>query len=218
MIFTVVTEEARTRCSLLDRSGILVAVILLFMSSACTPLFRDSISLSPGTRPQPGEAPLVEAGTPEGKAQASLPAEASLIDKIDLSTPPRQAVSLRWTEDGRKLIESGHNSKALTHLEKTLAIDSNNPYVYFFLAKAHFNLAHYRQSVDFLDVAEALLDSQPYWIAEVLSLKGENFQAMGLLKEANHSYAESLRLNPKNHKAAVELHRVQRAMEIPSVR
>ncbi len=218
MIFTVVTEEARTRCSLLERSGMLVAVILLFMSSACTPLFRDSISLSRGTLTQPGEAPLDEAGTPEGKAQASLPAAASLIGKIDSRTPPQQAVSLRLTEDGRKLIESGHNTKALTHLEKTLAIDSNNPYVYFFLAKAHFNLAHYRQSVDFLDVAEARLDSQPYWIAEVLSLKGENFQAMGLLKEANHSYAESLRLNPKNQQAAVGLNHVQRAMEIPSVR
>ena len=196
----------------------LVAVILLFMSSACTSLFRDSISLSRGTLTQPGEAPQDEAGTPEGKAQASLPAEASLIDKIDSRTPPQQAVSLRLTEDGRKLIESGHNTKALTHLEKTLAIDSNNPYVYFYLAKAHFNLAHYRQSVDFLDVAEARLDSQPYWIAEVLSLKGENFQAMGLLKEANHSYAEALRLNPKNQKAAVGLNHVQRAMEIPSVR
>jgi tetratricopeptide (TPR) repeat protein len=91
------------------------------------------------------------------------------------------------TEDGRKLLESGNNAKALTHLEKTLGIDSTNPYVYLYLAKAHFNLAHYRQSVDFLDVAEALLYSQPYWMAEVLSLKGENFQAMGLLKEANHS-------------------------------
>ncbi len=218
MIFTVVTEEARTRCSLLERSGMVVAVILLFMSSACTPLLRDSISLSRGTQTQPGGAPLDEAGTTEGKAQASLPAEASLIGKIDSRTPPQQAVSLRWTEDGRKLIESGHNTKALTHLEKTLAIDSNNPYVYFYLAKAHFNLAHYKQSVDFLDVAETRLDSQPYWMAEVLSLKGENFQAMGLLKEANHSYAESLRLNPKNQQAAVGLNRVQRAMENPSVR
>ena len=218
MIFTVVAEEAKTRCSFLERSGMRVAVILLFMSSACTPLLRDPISLSRGTLTQPGEAPRDEAGTPEGKAEASLPAEASLIDKIDLSTPPQQAVSLRWTEDGRKLIESGHNTKALTHLEKTLAIDSNNPYVYFYLAKAHFNLAHYKQSVDFLDVAEARLDSQSYWMAEVFSLKGENFQAMGLLKEANHSYAEALRLNPKNQKAAVGLNHVQRAMEIPSVR
>ena len=218
MIFTVVTEEARTRCSLLERSGMVVAVILLFMSSACTPRIRDSISLSRGTLTQPGEAPLDEAGIPKGGAQASLPAEASLIGKIDSRTPPQQAASLRLTEDGRKLIESGHNTKALTHLEKTLAIDSNNPYVYFYLAKAHFNLAHYRQSVDFLDVAEALLNSQPYWIAEVLSLKGENFQAMGLLKEANHSYTEALRLNPKNQKAAVGLNHVQRAMGIPSVR
>jgi len=150
--------------------------------------------------------------------QASLPAEESLVGKIDSRTPPQQAASLRLTEDGRKLIESGNNAKALTHLEKTLGIDSTNPYVYFYLAKAHFNLAHYRQSVDFLDVAEALLYSQAYWMAEVLSLKGENFQAMGLLKDANHSFAEALRLNPKNQKAAGGLNRVQRALEIPSVR
>ncbi len=202
MIFTVMIEEAKTRCSLLETSGMLVGVILLSMSSACPPLLRDSASLSRGTLTQPGE-------TPEGKTEASLPAEASLVGKIDSRTPPQQAASLRLTEDGRKLIESGNNAKALTHLEKTLGIDSNNPYVYFYLAKAHFNLAHYSQSVEFLDVAEALLYSQPYWMAEVLSLKGENFQAMGLLKEANHSFAEALRLNPKNQKAAGRLNRVQ---------
>lgn len=97
-------------------------------------------------------------------------------------------------------------------------MDSTNPYVYYYFAKAHFNLTNYRQSVDFLDVAESLLYSQPYWMAEVLNLKGENFQVMGLLKEASLSYAEALRLNPKNQKAAVELNRVERALEIPSVR
>ncbi len=153
-----------------------------------------------------------------GSRRGAPPPEASLIGKIDPGTPPQQAASLRLTEDGRKLLESGDHAKALTHLEKTLAVDSSNPYVYYYLAEAHFNLTNYRQSVDFLDVAESMLDSQPFWLAEVLSLRGENFQAMGLLREASQSYAHALRLNPKNQKAAMGLSRVQRALEVPSVR
>ena len=186
-------------------------VLLLMISSACTTVRRGANIFSRKTIPRSGDAFLEGAGT-------SLPPEASLIGKIDSRTPPQQAASLRLTDDGRMLIESGKHTKALTHLEKTLALDSTNPYVYYYLAKAHFKLANYRQSVDFLDVAESLLHNQPYWMAEVLSLRGENFQAMGLLKEASLSYADALHLNPKNQKAGVGLNRVERAMEVPTVR
>ncbi len=186
-------------------------IFLLMISSACTAVRRNSNLFSQETFPRPGDVFLEETGT-------SLPPEASLIGKIDSRTPPQQAASLRLTDHGRKLIESGKHTKALTHLEKTLALDSTNPYVYYYLAKAHFKLANYRQSVDFLDVAESLLDNQPYWMAEVLSLRGEYFQAMGLLKEASLSYADALHLNPKNQKAAVGLNRVEWALEVPSVR
>jgi len=215
-----VIVETKTRSSLLIRLGTLAAVLVLLTSWACMPARQDPSALSRGNFPDRGVSPLSETELPKvkRKARSSLPAEASLIAKITAGTSPQQAASLRLTEDGKRLLESGHYAKALTHLEKTLAIDSSNPYVYYYLAKAHFNLVHYRQSVDFLDVAESLLDSQPYWMAEVLSLKGENFQAMGLLKEANFSYAEALRFNPSSRNASVGLSRVQRALEVPSIR
>lgn len=201
---TSTTEDVTTRSAFLARSVKPAVVIFLMMLSACASVRRDSDSFYGKSLP--------------GQGKSSLPQEASLINKIDSHTSPRQAASLRLTDHGRKLIQSGHPTKALNHLEKALAVDSTNPYVYYYFAKAHFSLTNYRQSVEFLDVAESLLYSQPYWMAEVLSLRGENFQVMGLLKEASLSFAEALRLNPKNQKAAVGLNRVERALEVPSVR
>ena len=47
--------------------------------------------------------------------------------------------------------------KALSRLEKTIVIDSTNPYGYFYLAKTHYRLGRYKESLSFLDVAESRL-------------------------------------------------------------
>lgn len=140
------------------------------------------------------------------------------MSKITVDTSPQRAASLRLTEEGKRLLDSGHYAKALTRLEQTLAVDSSNPYVYYFLGKAHFHLAHYRQSVEFLDVAESILGNQPYWMGEVYSLKGKNYQALGLMEQAHSSYVTALRFNPKNQEATMGLSHVRRKMKVPSVR
>ncbi len=132
-----------------------------------------------------------------------LPDDSSLIAKITPRTPPQRAAALRLTEEGRKLLQSGAYQKALARLEKTIAIDSTNPYGYFYLAKAHYHLGHYQESLNFLDVAESLAAGQPYWQAEIFALKGDNFRALGRPQQADASYAQALRLNPGN-RAAIE--------------
>src|SRR3990172_7042815 len=116
--------------------------------------------------------------------------------------PPQRAASLRLTEEGRKFIESGDYAKALGRLEKTISIDSTNPYGYYYLAQTHFRLGRHQDSLNFLDVAESLLGNEPFWLAEVFALKGENFRALGSLERADSSYAEALRLNSGNRVAA----------------
>jgi tetratricopeptide (TPR) repeat protein len=113
------------------------------------------------------------------------------------------------------LLESGQYAKAMVYLEKTLAIDSSNPYVYYYLARSHYHVTHYRESLDFLEVAESHLTGQRYWLAKVQSLKGENFHALGFLKRANSSYVKALRLNPKNREASEGLARTQREIRFP---
>ena len=173
----------------------------------------------PGKRPAPlatPKSPSAGSGA-RGTEIPPLPPrnEASLIAKITPKTLPQRAASLRLTEEGRKLLESGDYPKALARLEKTLTIDSTNPYGYFYLAQAHYYLAHYQESLNFLDVAESLLSGQTYWLAEVFALRGENFRALGVLPRADFNYAEALRLNPGNPVAAEGIGKIRNELPVP---
>jgi len=138
-----------------------------------------------------------------------LPDDSSLLAKITPVTPPQRAASLRLTEEGRRLLEAGDASKALSRLEKTIVIDATNPYGYFYLAKAQYRLGRYKESLNFLDVAETRMNNEPFWLAEVHALRGENFRALGMGQKAEASYAQALRLNSGNRTAADALWRVQ---------
>ena len=138
-----------------------------------------------------------------------LPDDSSLLAKISPATAPQRAASLRLTEEGRKLLDAGDPQKALTRLEKTIVIDSTNAYGYYYLAKAQNRLGRYKDSLNFLDVAESRLNSEPFWLAEVHALRGENYRALGMMQQAEASYAQALRLNSGNRTAAEALSRLQ---------
>ena len=129
------------------------------------------------------------------------PVQFSLIAKITPKTAPRRAASLRLTEEGRLLLNSGEYEKALQRFEKTIAVDATNPYSYYYLALAHHHLTHYQQSTNFLDVAESLLSEEAYWLARVFALKGKNLEALGSMGQADASYAQALQVDPNNQDA-----------------
>ena len=95
-------------------------------------------------------------------------------------------------------------------MEKTIVIDSTNPYGYFYLAKSHYQLGRYKESLSFLDVAESRLSEETFWLAEVHALRGENFRALGMTDKAEDSYAQALRLNSGNRTANDALTRLQK--------
>jgi hypothetical protein len=142
-------------------------------------------------------------------APPPLPDDSSLLAKITPGISPQRAASLRLTDEGSKLLDAGELGKALTRLEKTIVIDSSNAYGYFYLAKAQYRLGRYQQSLNFLDVAESRLSGEPFWLAEVHALRGENYRALGQGQKAESSYLQALRLNSGNHTAADALIRLQ---------
>jgi tetratricopeptide (TPR) repeat protein len=146
---------------------------------------------------------------PQPASPAPLADDSSLLAKITPTTTPQRAASLHLTEEGRRLLEAGDPVKALSRLEKTIAIDSTNPYAYYFLAKAHFHLGRHQESLKFLDVAESLLASNPFWLSEVFALRGDDYRALGAADRADANYAQALRLNPGNRIAADGLGRLQ---------
>lgn len=200
-------------------------VLTLLWLQACAPArgpLRPSpqVSQLPQREQSAAKPPAVEPGIGEETIVERRPArqppeDGSLISKITPDTPPRRAASLRLTEEGRKLLEAGDHAKALSRLEKTIAVDSTNPYGYYYLAKAHYDLGRYQESLSFLDVAESLLSREPYWLAEVFALKGENFRGLGFFQRARSHYSEALRLNPENRVAADGLSRLREGVSRP---
>lgn len=172
--------------------------------------------LKPGVLPpssrakDAGRDPAIGDSRPAGEpATPPLADDSSLLAKITAATPPQRAASLRLTEEGRKLLDAGDAQKALGRLEKTIVIDSTNPYGYYYLAKAQYRLGRYKESLNFLDVAESRLEKEPFWLAEVQALRGENYRALGMTQKAEASYTQALRLNSGNRTAAEALSRLQ---------
>lgn len=172
-----------------------------------TPPPRSQPESSARTLPPQAPSPLPAAPPP--RAPAPLPEETSLLAKITPTTSPQRAASIRLTEEGRRLLESGDHAKALSRLEKAIAVDSTSPYGFFFLASAHAALGRQQESLKFLDVAEPLFGADPYWLSEVFTLRGENYRALGSLDRAGVNYSQALRLNPGNRLAADGLGRIQ---------
>jgi tetratricopeptide (TPR) repeat protein len=137
-----------------------------------------------------------------------LPDDSSLLAKITPGTSAQRAASLRLTEEGRKLLDGGDASRAVTRLEKSIVVDSSNAYGYYYLAKAQFRLGRYKESLNFLDVAESRLSNEPYWLAEVHALRGDDFRALGMPQKAEASYQQALKLNSGNRTAADALSRM----------
>ncbi len=153
-------------------------------------------------------SPAESSASPES-TPAPLPDDSSLLAKITPGISPQRAASLRLTDEGSKLLDAGEAAKALTRLERTIVIDSTNPYGYFYLAKAQYRLGRYRESLNFLDIAEPRLRSEPFWMAEVQALRGDNYRALGQAQRAEASYVQSLRFNSGNRSAADGLSRLQ---------
>jgi hypothetical protein len=157
----------------------------------------------------PRQASIESRSGAEASPPPPLADDSSLLAKITPATSPQRAASLRLTEEGRKILDAGDPAKALTRLEQTIVIDSTNPYGYFFLAKAQYRLGRYRDALNFLDIAESRLGNEPFWLAEIHALRGDNFRALGQLQRAEASYNQAIRLNSGNRSAADALTRMQ---------
>ena len=137
-----------------------------------------------------------------------LPDDSSLLAKLTPTTPPQRAASLRLTEDGRKFLDGSDYSRALERFERAIAIDSSNAYAHYYLAKTQNRLKHYKESLNFLDVAESRLSGEPFWLAEVYALRGDNFRALGMNDRAEASYSKALSINSGNKTASEAMHKL----------
>jgi Tetratricopeptide repeat len=179
-----------------------------------TPQSTAKESTEPGQQAKLGQYPAAPEPIAPLPTPPPLPDDSSLLAKITPGVTAQRAASLRLTDEGSKLLDAGEPAKALARLERTIVIDSTNAYGYFYLAKAHYRLGRYRESLNFLGVVESRLSGEPYWLAELHALRGDNYRALGQLQRAEESYLQALKLNSGNRTAADGLARLQ--VESPS--
>ena len=123
-----------------------------------------------------GEQPTTEesASTSENRPSQIFPVPSpnrSLLGMIR-SNSAKGLAALRLVEKGRVLLKAREDEKALAALEQALSLEAN-PYVYFYLAEAHYQLGNYYAALNFLEAAEAWLDQEPDWTPEITSLKAQ---------------------------------------------
>ena len=98
------------------------------------------------------------------------PNRSLLLAIIGRGTSSKRAAALRLVESGRTLIQAGENRRAVAVLERALSLEVS-PFVYFYLARAHYYLADYQRAAEFVEIAEALFYQQPDWSEELFKLK-----------------------------------------------
>jgi tetratricopeptide (TPR) repeat protein len=108
-------------------------------------------------------------GLQEANFSTVLP-NRSLLAGISSNTTSRRAAALRFAERGRNLIQTKEYQKAISFLEKALNLDAS-PFIYYYLARAHYHLGNNQGSLNFLEVAESRLSAQPEWAEELAALR-----------------------------------------------
>jgi tetratricopeptide (TPR) repeat protein len=132
-----------------------------------------------------------------------------LLETIDASTAPHVAAATRLVDHARERMIAGDSGGALEQLERAIAIDSGNPYAYYYLAQLHLMHRTYDQAIAFADRAASLSGARtPAWASRAYSLQGNAFEAAGRFADARNAYQRALQVAPGNLAARVGLARV----------
>jgi len=158
--------------------------------------------------PLPGDAPAGNDADAHDAAELSVEPP-PLLDTIDATTPPNVAAATRLVEAGRAQMAAGDYGAALEQLERAIAIDSGNPYAYYYLAELHLSHRTYDQAIAFADRAASLSDARaPAWASRAYTLQGNAFEAAGRFADARGAYTRAIQAAPGNLAAQVGLARV----------
>jgi tetratricopeptide (TPR) repeat protein len=84
----------------------------------------------------------------------------------------KHKAALRLTQQGESRLRSGDPQRALSLFEKALGLEAS-PYVYISLARAHYMLGHYAESLNFIEVAESWLNQDSSGVPEVTAFKAK---------------------------------------------
>jgi Flp pilus assembly protein TadD len=147
---------------------------------------------------------------PDAGPDGSLSVEPTTLEHtIGATTAPNVAAATRLVDDGRVRMAAGDFGGALECFERGIAIDSGNPYAYYYLAELHLRHHTYDQAIAFADRAANLSQTRaPEWASRAYTLQGNAFEASGRFADARSAYQRAIQAAPGNLAAQVGLARV----------
>lgn len=132
-----------------------------------------------------------------------------MLARITAKTPPNAAAALRLVEEGRGLLARGEDDQAVHRFERSVAIDPQNAYGYFFLAQAHRKARRYDQAIAFAGRAAALAArNDPPCAAKAFTLQGLVYEHVGRFADARRAYLQGLQSDSDNATARAGLTRL----------
>ncbi len=173
-----------------------------------------------GPEGNPGPAPRSESstgGTPAPAGDPNIEVTRVAVVEPDASYElppmgpvtgaalPQRKASMKLVQQGRALLRAERYKAALGRFEQAIGIDATNPASHYFIARAHYFLENYRESLNFLDMAELRLATDARWLAEVHVLRARNATAIGLHGRADVNYIRALSLDPRHAFALAQL-------------
>ncbi len=192
--------------SALFRQGTIHEMELPIPRRETAPVVRESV---PGTGARAGAAPSTAAPASEFGAAAVKEPDGSYdlppLHRLAGARGPQQDASMKLIREGRTLLHSEDYEAALARFERAVGIDAINPYIHYFIARAHYFLQNYADSLSFLDVAESKLGADAGWLAEVHVLRARNAAAAGFHGRADFNYIRALRLAPRHAFALAQI-------------
>jgi tetratricopeptide (TPR) repeat protein len=154
--------------------------VLVFDNALLDRVFANDRAAAKGEASKHDEAAATQP-TERKPAPALLLPDDSFVAKITSRTPSTLAAALRFAEQGRKEINSRQYAKAINYFERAVSLGVRDyfPYIYYYLAQAHYYLANYQSAYHFLDVAESWLGEDSDWMTSITALRQQNINAVG---------------------------------------
>ncbi len=172
---------------------------------------------NPEPAPRPGPSTGAAPAHPAPAADPDIEVDRAAFEKPDGSYElppfgsaagaalPQRKASMKLVQQGRTLLKAEKYKAALGRFEQAIGIDATNPAGHYFIARAHYFLENYRESLSFLDVAELRLGADARWLAEVHVLRARNATALGFHGRADVNYIRALSLDPRHAFALAQL-------------
>lgn len=168
-----------------------------------------------GARPsangnRPGAPVGPEGGADDSQAQPVAPHDPEvLLALIGPTTSPQRAASLRLTDAGRRMLDSGDTAGALDRIEKAVKVDPTNPHGYYWLAQVHLRNGRLDQALAFSDKSIVLFSQgDRTWLAQAYTFRASILEKAGRFPEARSAYRRAVQAEPGNVAARAGLGRL----------